>query len=89
MKRYYIPSNKSVISFETITEDEWVSLMGDKEHKNYADKVYCGAMTIDEVPEEYRNCIRDIIANKIARWGEYHEQPISSTELRSMIEEVV
>lgn len=88
MTHYYISANNEK-GFEEISEIEWNVLIGQHPMNEYADQVYRGKKTIDEVPEEYRTDVETIIANKIAKWGEYKNQKITSNELQTMIEEVL
>ena len=52
-------------------------------------KILRGEISIDDVPEENRETVQILVANKIARWGEYQEQEISSDELGRMIKETL
>lgn len=87
MTRYYISSPEGVD--QEITEAEWLSLIGEEPVRDYAVKVYRGKMIIDDVPEEDREAVAEIVANKIARWGTYEDRRINSDELVSMIEGVL
>lgn len=87
MTRYYISSPEGVD--KEITEAEWLSLIGEEPVSDYAIKVYKGEMIIDDVPEENREAVSSIVANKVARWGTYENQSINSDELVSMIEGVL
>lgn len=80
MKHYYISANNEK-GFEEVTEAEWLSLVGDENQRGYANKVYRGTMTIDEVPEENRETVQAIVDAKIAKWGLYENQTVSSNEL--------
>ena len=88
MTRYYIKSNNEY-GLEELTETEFFRIVGNKVHSPYATKVYQGDITIDEVPEEYQSAVKDIVAARIEKFGEYSEREVSGEELKSMIEEAV
>ena len=88
MTRYYISANNEK-GFEEITEAEWNAIIGQTPNSTYANKVYRGTMSIDEVPEENRETVQAIVDAKIAKWGLYENQTISSNELQNLIEEVL
>ena len=67
------------------TPQEWDELMGNSPNTIYGIKVYEGAMSIDDVPEENRAVVESLVANKIAKWGEYKEQDISAEEFGEML----
>lgn len=87
--RYYISSPNSEKGFEEITEAEFLGLIGEGDNRTYATRVYRGTMLIDDVPEENRETVTTIVANKIAKWGGYDEQAITPDELADMIKEAL
>ena len=87
-KNYYLLSIDGK-NLEETSEDMYYSVIGDTVHDSYASKVYNKQITIDEVPEELRNEVSEIVANRINRWGIDFEHQISSDELQSMVEEVL
>lgn len=89
MKHYYISNPNAEKGFEEITESEWNAIIGDEITRPYTGKVYRGEMTLDEVPEEVRESVATIVANRMARWGEYHGQEVPAEELKDMIEEAL
>lgn len=89
MKHYYISDNTQPRGFVELSETEYYSLMGDETTRPYANALYRGNITVDKVPEEIRETVQSIVANKIARFGEYNSQQISSADFHSMIEEVL
>ena len=89
MKHYYITDSTQPEGFVEVTESEWFDLLGEGDNRIYSSKVYKGIMTLDEVPEENREIVATIVANKIAKWGEYQEQDISSDEFGDMIKEAL
>lgn len=88
MTHYYISADNEK-GFEEVTEAEWLSLIGDENQRGYANKVYRGEMTLDEVPEEYRTSVQAIVANKVARWGEYEQRAVTAEELKQLIDGVM
>lgn len=74
MKRYYITNSLSDAGFEEITETEWRDLIGEAPYRQYAKKLYRGLITTNDIPEEYRERVEEIVNNKILKWGLYSEQ---------------
>lgn len=89
MNRYYISNPEAERGFEELTESEWISLIGEGENRTYANQVYRGEISIDDVPEELCEAVQAIVDAKIERFGEYMERDISASELKSMIEGVL
>lgn len=89
MEHYYILNSKSQHRFDEVSESEFFSLVGNKEIRPYADKVYKGDISIEEVPENLRFDVESVVANKVARLGVYEDGEIDSSELKTMIEEVI
>ena len=89
MKHYYISNPSSAKGFDEITKAEWIAIIGEEPNRSYATKVYRGQITMDEVPEENKATVESIVAAKIARFGEYGDQPVPATELKNMVEEVL
>jgi hypothetical protein len=72
MKNYYIRSKNGGI--EEVSEVEYFSIVGDKDHRSYASKLYNGSITINEVPEDKQTTVQNIVNNKIAKYGSYGAQ---------------
>lgn len=89
MTHYYITDNTQPKGFIELTEIEWLALIGDETTHPYATKVYRGKIAINDVPEDLQEVVQAIVNAKIARWGEYKDQKITSNELQTMIEEVL
>lgn len=89
MKHYYITDPNAEKGFVEVTEDEFTSFVGTEEARPYASKVYRGAISIEDVPEDIRVQVQTVVDNRIARFGEYNKQEIPAEELKSMIEGVV
>ena len=89
MKHYYITNPNSKKGFDEVTEEEFYALLGRDEIRPYANKVYKGTITINEVPAELQEETLAVVNAKIARYGLYNEQEISADELKSKIEGVV
>lgn len=87
-KHYYITDHTQPRGFSELTETEWKSFIGVDEIRPYVAKVYRGKITIDEVPEEYRQEVETIVNNRIARFGE-HQETISDTQALAEIVEVI
>lgn len=89
MKHYYVSNPNAEKGFDEVTEQEFYALIGDDEIRPYAGKVYKNELMLEEVPEAIRENVETVVKNRIARWGEYEQQEISSQELKQMIEGVV
>lgn len=85
MKHYYIADNTQPKGFIEITEAEWNALIGTEETRPYANQVYRGTLSIDEVPEELRAGVQAIVDTKIARWGTYETREITDSEALNII----
>ena len=88
MTRYYIPDLMAPKGFVEVYETEFFYLFGNETLRPYVAKVYRGKITIDEVPEEYRQEVETVVNNRIARFGEY-EARISDSQALAEIMEVV
>ena len=84
-KHYYIPNLNSERGFDEITESEWLAIVGDDDHSDYASQVYRGKISIDDVPEDKRQTVSNIVKNKIARWGAFDNREISDSEALDII----
>lgn len=85
MKHYYIADKTQPKGFLEITEAQWVIIMGTEEVRPYANKVYCGEMSIDDVPEEIREETQAVVKAKTARFGRYEDREISKDEALKII----
>lgn len=89
MKHYYISNPSLPRGFEEVTESEFHAFVGDESTRPYAGKVYRGELSIEEVPEEFRDAVQSVVDAKIARLGVYVEQDVPANELKTMIEEAL
>lgn len=89
MKHYYIIDPSAERGFIEVSEAEFTAIIGTEETKLYAHRVYHNELSINEVPEDLREAVQAVVDAKIARWGEYNKQKVSSEELQTMIEEVL
>lgn len=89
MKRYYIADPSAPNGFIEVTEAVFVSLIGTEETQPYAYQVYCGDISVDDVPESLREQVQTIVDYKISHCGEYNKQEIPADELKTMLEEVI
>lgn len=85
MKHYYIKDNTQPKGFIEVTETEWNALIGTEEVRTYAYSVYCGELSIKEVPEDLREQVQAVVDNKIARWGTYGNRDITNSEALNII----
>lgn len=71
-----------------LTEAENIAYFGDETTRPYCRKLYCGEITLDDIPEELRETVQTTVNNRIDRWGAYADQPVSVKELRSFVAEL-
>lgn len=76
MKRFYSILSPDFSVEESITESEYLAIIGDEVHRPFASAVYKGEMALDAVPEEYRETVAAIVVNRTARWGDYADWPV-------------
>lgn len=67
-----------------VTEQQYRELVGDRTTTPYANKVYSGAMSIEDVPEDIRETVADIVAKRTAFSGEY--QVPAAQALKELLE---
>ena len=96
--RYYAQYNDSgkLLAIGTgyggteITKDEYDRLLTEiREKADLVNKLYSGAITIDDVPSEWQEEIQRRVDERIAADGEESEQDISGDELMSIMEAVL
>lgn len=68
--------------------DDVITYFGDTTTRPYARKLYRGEITIDDVPEDLRETVQIVVNNRTERWGAYEDQPVSTAELRTFVQEV-
>lgn len=80
MKHYYIGA-------EEVSEEYWNSVVGDEIHEPYVRKVRHKEMSLDEVPEEYRAKVSEIVAKRNELYGEWgaDSQDISNDEALNIL----
>ena len=71
MKHYYFINKNAPRGFEEVTEEGYLAVVGLPPVKDYAEKVYRGEMSIEDVPEEHREATQAVVDAKIARLGVY------------------
>lgn len=86
--RYYIHADNEQ-GFEEISKEEWDMLINEPPVSGYANEVYQGKKTIEEIPEEYRAETEKVVNAKIAKWGLYKDTKISDSEFTDMVEGVL
>ena len=85
MTRYYVSDPKVEKGFVELPESEWLALIGTEEVRPYAGKVYRGEVDITEVPEELREAVAAVVAEKVKRWGLYSERELAAHEALNII----
>ena len=98
MNKYYAQYNESgkLIAIGTsiggveITEEEYNTLLTEiREKALLVDQLYSNEITLSDVPTEWQEEIQRRVDERIAADGKAEEQPISSDEFYSMLEEVL
>lgn len=64
MKQYYIGN-------EEVTEEYWNSVVGDAIHAPYVSQVRHKEISIDDVPDDYRAKVAEIVAKRNELFGEW------------------
>lgn len=67
--KYYIEDNSQPKGFIEITKAEYNAIFGDDVIRPYAQSVYRGDMAIDDVPDEHKEIVKTVVANKVSHWG--------------------
>lgn len=89
MKRYYIMDSTKEFGFFEVTEEVFRSLVGDEITGPYAQKVYRGELSIEDVPENLREDVQAVVDANVAYLGEYQKQEIPEGELSDLLKEVL
>ena len=98
MSRYFIEKNLQgeIIGIGIglngieITKEEYNSLLAEIRLKaELVDKLYNSEITIEDVPTEWQEEIQRRVDERIEREAELEDEPISSEEFYSMVEEVL
>lgn len=82
---YYIADSKAEKGFVELTESEWYAIVGTDETRPYANKVYRGELSIEEVPEELQEAVQAVVDAKIARFGLYSERELNAQEALNIL----
>ena len=69
-----------------VTKEEFQRLIGTRRTAPYSLAVWAEKMQIDEVPEELREEVQDIVNNRLAWCGSYADQPVTDQEMREFVE---
>lgn len=95
--RYYAQyENDALVAIGTgaggteITEEEYNTLLVEiREKASLVDQLYNETIALSDVPEEWQEEIQSRVNERTEMMGKMEEQPISSEEFYSMIEEVL
>jgi hypothetical protein len=71
MGKYYLLNKNAPCGFEEVTEEEYLAVVGLSPVREYAEKVYRGTISAEDVPEEHREATQAVVDAKIARLGAY------------------
>ena len=89
MKHYYMSNRNSENGFDEVTEAEFYGIVGAEEAREYINGLYNETLLISDVPEELREEVQTVVNNRIARFGKYKDQNITSNEFLKMVLEVL
>lgn len=89
MTHFYIIDPNAERGRVELTESEWYALIGTKETRPFANQVYKGEMDISEVPEDIREAVAAVVAEKVRRFGLYSERELSAGEALNILTEGV
>lgn len=87
MDRYYLFSEKEQ-TYKSVDESTFLSLVAEKQRKNYANKVYRGEIELGGVPEEHREIVQKLVDEKVVKYGKYEDKVITPVEAVKAIEKL-
>lgn len=73
---------------EVLPPEEITTYFGDKTTYPYAQKLYCGEITLDDIPEDLRETVQTAVNNRINRWGAYEDQLVSYNDMKEALQEI-
>lgn len=81
----FVPTITNPLMVE-ITEEEYNAILADMQRKDeLVDQLYRGIITIDDVPEEWREEIQQRVDELIAEQGRYEDLDIPADEAMAII----
>ena len=86
--KYFSYINK-VYGFGEVTQEEYIQLYGTDETRPYIGKLYRGEITEEEIPEELKEEVINVVEKRNTQWGTYESRQVSGDELMKMMKEVV
>lgn len=57
--------------YEEVTHEQWLKIIGTEDNWEFAHKVYTGQMSVDDVPEQYREAVAKVVEARLEFSGEY------------------
>lgn len=85
MNYYYIPSTTDQ-GYEQVEESAFLAMIAESQRKRYANKVYCGTIELEAVPEEHLEAVRTLVAKRVAKHGKYEDKRINPFEVLKAVE---
>lgn len=86
--RYYSYINKEY-GFGEITKDVYLQLYGTEDTKMYISKLYRGEISIEDVPNEFKEEVAAAVEKRNIDWGTYESREVSGNELLKMVQGVL
>lgn len=77
MKIYCILSPNG---YTEVEESVFLSTIAKKQCDNYADMVYRGEIELESVPEEHRETVQNIVADKVSQYGKFEDGQVSASD---------
>ena len=72
--KYFIADAKQPNGLREVSEAEWVEIFGEGIERTYADQVYHGEISINDVPEENCESVSRIVEKRTSLWGTYENE---------------
>lgn len=86
--KYYIHSEEKQKLVEC-SKEEYEIFVENYEYNELLKKVYNQQITLNEIPEEKREKVNQMLIEYIEKNGEYEDQPITGDEVLVLTQEVI
>lgn len=73
---------------DTISDDEVAVLFGAPEYRVYVSRVYRGEISLNDVPEAYREAVVYCVNERTTRLGRHSDQPAQSDEVLELVQTI-
>lgn len=86
--KYYI-YNEDIKNLIECSKEEYDTYVENYEYNELLQQVYSNQITLEEIPEEKRERVNQMLIDYVAEFGEYDNQPITGDEVLNLAEEVI